>query len=522
MKDPATTPSTFDFTGGDIKIEIKAPNGATNGMTTVQTVTLNFPSVLGKIPVPFLAPTVDSHDFQKLSGVKGRLDAEGPKRSSFITTKDVVRSIVPAAGVDGDLRLVMPRATVSPADDFFAPHSKYFGTERWAHNLRDEANDPYYGSTAGRLLKLPYYQFENYSPTHTQNNEVLGTTNSAPRDSSVVPDSRITSILGDWDNGVGWQPDGPYINKADEGDGTATTTLSDSAPYYSSWAASSVGSTLFSPNRMMPSAGMFGSLPTGVWAKTPWQTLLFCPNPLAGPTHKGFTSPPDYLFLDLFNMPVVEPYAISEPLSTAGRINMNYQIVPFTYINRDTGIRAILKSEKVVAIRNSNVGNYKRNYFSQNVRLDVNADETLKGFLNRFDAKDIFRSPSEICSLSIVPQETGITYATMSTYWNDKQLTGDNSRERPYVTIYPRLTTQSNSFTVHFRAQALKKVTGTAPAIWDENKDLVTGEFRGSETLERYIDPNNTAIPDYVDPSVTTPISSFYKFRVVQAKQFAP
>ncbi len=36
-------------------------------------------------------------------------------------------------------------------------------------------------------------------------------------------------------------------------------------------------------------------------------------------------------------MPVVEPYPISEPLSTAGRINMNYQIVPFTYINRDNG-----------------------------------------------------------------------------------------------------------------------------------------------------------------------------------------
>ncbi len=36
----------------------------------------------------------------------------------------------------------------------------------------------------------------------------------------------------------------------------------------------------------------------------------------------------DYLLLDLFSMPVVEPYPISEPLSTAGRINMNYQIVP--------------------------------------------------------------------------------------------------------------------------------------------------------------------------------------------------
>ena len=31
-------------------------------------------------------------------------------------------------------------------------------------------------------------------------------------------------------------------------------------------------------------------------------------------------------------MPFVEPYLISEPLSTAGRVNLNYQIAPFSYI----------------------------------------------------------------------------------------------------------------------------------------------------------------------------------------------
>ncbi len=36
--------------------------------------------------------------------------------------------------------------------------------------------------------------------------------------------------------------------------------------------------------------------------------------------------------MDLFNMPTVEPYAISEPFSTAGKVNMNYQILPYTYI----------------------------------------------------------------------------------------------------------------------------------------------------------------------------------------------
>ena len=54
--------------------------------------------------------------------------------------------------------------------------------------------------------------------------------------------------------------------------------------------------------------------------------------------------------LDLFTMPVVEPYAISEPFSTAGKINMNYQIVPFTYIDRSTGVKAVLNSELIARV----------------------------------------------------------------------------------------------------------------------------------------------------------------------------
>ncbi|MEJ0001459.1 MAG: hypothetical protein WDO13_21420 [Verrucomicrobiota bacterium] len=31
---------------------------------------------------------------------------------------------------------------------------------------------------------------------------------------------------------------------------------------------------------------------------------------------------------------MVDPYAISTTLATAGKVNMNYQIVPFTYLTR--------------------------------------------------------------------------------------------------------------------------------------------------------------------------------------------
>ncbi len=54
-------------------------------------------------------------------------------------------------------------------------------------------------------------------------------------------------------------------------------------------------------------------------------------------------------------MPVVEPYAISQPFTTAGKINLNYQIQPFTSITRATGIYSLMKSTKFVAMGSRSV-----------------------------------------------------------------------------------------------------------------------------------------------------------------------
>jgi hypothetical protein len=109
----------------------------------------------------------------------------------------------------------------------------------------------------------------------------------------------------------------------------------------------------------------------------------------------------------------------------------------------------------------------------------------------------------------------------MTAYWETKRLTGDNTKERIYATLYPRLTTKSNTYTIHAKVQTLKKVNGTAANVWTEGKDQITGEFRGSQTIERYVDPNATGIPDYSNTSENTPISKFYKTRVISSKQFA-
>ncbi len=167
------------------------------------------------------------------------------------------------------------------------------------------------------------------------------------------------------------------------------------------------------------------------------------------------------------------------------------------------------------------------------LRYPVNAEETLKGFTARFADKDIFRSAAEICGISLVPadpNDPNATYSSMAAYWLNHRPTGDNSRERPYATVYPRLTTKSNTYTVHFRVQTLKKSNRTDATTWVEGKDAITSEYRGSQVIERYIDPADIHIPDYAltsvyssnDPSTDPTLDSFYRFRVLSSKRFAP
>jgi uncharacterized protein (TIGR02600 family) len=330
---------------------------------------------------------------------------------------------------------------------------------------------------------------------------------------------------------------------------------------------------------------MFGSLPTGVIENIPWKTLLFCANPAAGPSHPGFgvgsgtkgasdvppyTTPPDHLWLDLFNMPVVEPYPISEPFSTAGRINMNYQIVPFTYIERSTGMRAVLKAERMTVIPDNLASAYKNGggtqfkmnttgngYANDDYRVPINPDQTLLAFDNYFSAnKDIFRSASQICQMFFYPTKDAVAAntniptwdsanANITNFWNGNTtgagysvstnassvthyLTGDNSRERPYTTIYPRITTKSNTYTIHYYVQTLKQAETAASApsawgTWREGVDVITGEYRGASLVERYVDPNDPSLTGVDFTASGAPaLDSWYKFHVITDTQFAP
>ena len=538
----------------------------------------------------------DSRDFDKrLHCYKGNpygwVGATNPP--VVIRRGDVMRSVYldPAGPARGDARVLAGLRNVPTS--FFTTFPGYtnanlmqacgaaarpVGTYRSSLAYSNSLNSINPG-TWTRQLNRPSTEFlgklVNLTFTGALGNAPLGMT--AATGNNIISN---TIFAGDWNTGVGSIFDGPYINMGEQG-----FAADPNSPYFNvyfpannpdSTSASSI--TSFSPNRQVASPVLFGSLPTGITplssmgatgTQAPWQTLLFCPNPPAKNNHPGlatggtggpgpnacppFSTASDHLFLDNFWMPVVEPYAISEPFSTSGKVNLNHRIAPFNYIERSTGIYAVLKALKMAALPDSMAGSYKRadivlpdsSNTNPSWRYNIDVDAVLAGMADkRFNFNDVYHSASEICSIFLVPSKqpnatagtpagpSGATaldrYNNTAAWWDDKTLTGDNLRESPYDHIYSRITTKSNTFTVHMRVQALKQLssgrnTAADWATWNEATDQVVSEYRGSATIERYVDPNDTAVPDFTLPAnYTKNLAPYYRWRTVSERQFLP
>lgn len=511
-------------------------------------------------------------------GGVGRLaDAARHWDGRYIKERDIVQSV--AIG-HGDVRLVAADPVVEPGEHF-EPHRSY-GNQRLAHSLTNAAGQPLPGFDTGAADD--YLIVTGLAPGKPY-------TNAAPM-GFATQKSVDVQRYGDFDTGAGVMIDGPYINKPDEGNVHALKTKYEQEivhywesrrnygefPYFSNpEKAESGGPAYFSPNRIISGPGMLGSLPTGLklessnqW-RTPgkdydaWRTLLFRPNVVGAPNsnydsrgHPGAASPPDHLVMDLFWMPVVEPYAISEPLSTAGKVNINYQILPFLHIERSTALRGVFRSEYMSMVPNKYHRSYKHGRGRGNgwhwrdrpfggelqgkmLRAVILETETLAEFDKRFDdGREAFKSATEITEMHLVPQEIAerlgqtkgsiglktpsVDQMRSGEFWREVSLVGDNSRERPYTNIHQRVTTKSNTFKVHYRAQVLKqsrRQDDSQYANWMPELDSMQAEYRGSSIVERYVDPNDPDIPDFADnPQLS--LKEFYQFRVVNPRRFAP
>jgi uncharacterized protein (TIGR02600 family) len=549
-----TNSPSLVFSGGTGTVTVYGAGGP-NGLggvpnTPVQTYKFSFPSTTIPMPVlnggtnAYLAPLIGTGTYAVNPNNSGQTNFDrwrdiyvsstgtiyptgggGGVMTNYIQPGDVVRSLFPNSG---DIRML---ALGNVPTSAFSAYTNYTtSTANFAHAhwtcAYGQVSPALTGAVRGSLVANADYPAN--TPFVAAGVNGVTTVNGAP---------------GDWDNGMASYPDGPYINKPDEGG----SSISGNYCYFVSNSTNSVGTAHFSPNREIASPVMFGSLSTGVAHQYPWQTLLFRPGPgaaglTAHPGEAGMAesssgitqlagAPPDSLLLDLFWMPIAQPYAISEPFSTAGKVNLNYQIVPFSYITRSTAIRSVLAGEKVAAVPLSQVANYKT-FPSPNpgmqtsARLPIDLDQTLSQF-NSFFSTNLFSSPSQICNMFLVPQDytlSAFTNGASSTAWYGPSfaLVGDNVRERPYSDIYSRITTKSNTYTVHFTVEALKNPSSD-PTQWNENTGVILGAYRGSTTLERYLDPNDpalTAIDFATDTS--TNVDAFYKWRVVENDQFAP
>jgi uncharacterized protein (TIGR02600 family) len=583
------TARSFDFKGGDVTITLSTqqlPNDSTPSVT-VQTLHLHFPD--GTFQIPDVtgtdAASIAAMDYnQRLtspvwppgSTTANTVAAVAPSNLIRIGTavlsgtarkpSDTVVGLQPAGalgnatapGADttaGDIRMIAAMADVPAAR--FRPHNDYTNTGGaltvFAHGLTfsgARGAQLYPGAAQpGKLAPVTQYMTGGAGWGSVQNNPYVP---SRVGNSGVTRAAISGSGPGDWDTGIGNTLDGAYMNKPDEGDTRLICHTTDQTitryPYLlgSVFDSAPPGGPYFSPNRQVPSPLMFGSIPTGVQRFLPWQTLLFHPRP-EDASHPGNASPKDHLIADLFWMPVVEPYAISQPFATSGKINLNYQIVPFTYIKRQTGLHAVMKSTRFLAIPVADSTTYKpsaRDHGSQekigagnsnpNRRRLIDIPTTLQACDEKFAGNQIYKSATELCELNLVPP--GETPSSMASFWNNNKLTGDNLREKPYVDIYPRITTKSNTYTVHVCVQSLQQTPAHAAAgiFVDPNsaasgaKDVILGEYRGSTTLERYIDPNDPALPDFaqlvtIDPSNSAlNIDRYYKFRVTGTRRFAP
>ncbi|TLD71911.1 Verru_Chthon cassette protein A [Phragmitibacter flavus] len=560
--------------------------------------------------------------------------------------QDVVMSMVPK---HGDIRLIAAKKFV-PADDWEL-HPGVGKQKSYSINGTNETLPVYNAHSFMRYVSdyetgIDLNDFGLAPSTINYNRQLVY---GARYRSSARPDLPATSLVdlarryGDFDNGVPSLRDGAWINKPDEGntgmDTKASTTgagglvRAPTAYYDEMWRGQESGESFMSPNRMVSSPGMFGSLSTGVKAGDPWRTLLFRPYvpPVlsgggAAASHPGSPNyggsgantntahtpfkginPADHYIMDLFWMPVVEPYAISEPFSTAGKVNINYQMVPFnSYIRRATGMHAVLKGEELQAFPTANATNIqvkpdgnqyvafgngygqyyqqakwsdldarsttayythaapKKRFWHRNIDIDSKAagafsanTSTLGQLDDRFNfstalpagARGLLRSASQVAELHLVPKKVegthpassvnaaatppasdgsdnmvggNYSYRSMGLFWEARSLTGDNVRERPYANIYAKITTKSNTFRVHYRAQSIRKARSGEANEFNPNVDLVNSEYRGSALIERRIDPEDPRLPDYATAGNPPPLDDFYNFRVLENKRFAP
>jgi len=329
--------TTLRFSGGAIIVDLMDPNAPLTSPQpgdAIHSVEMVFPDQ--GIPMPSLLVSDFANGPRTLNQRFTPVMAGTEMRLPIIQRGDIVRSMVLNANgpAQGDTRLVAARRDLllPDATNWYCPHPDYGTPATPATQLKPGAQSLRDGAymLTGQFGSTP-------QPTRSTAGALLANVRFADNAIPAVPVG-LTGAAGDWESGRGLLEDGPLVNRS----------RLQAAAYFTR------GSTPVStPARTEPlgeisSAICFGALPTGVYGDSssatprPWQTLLFCPNPAGRSTpanqpgqaatdHPGFSSPPDHLWLEFFWTPVTQPWPMSTDFATEGKVNLNHQLMPFTW-----------------------------------------------------------------------------------------------------------------------------------------------------------------------------------------------
>jgi uncharacterized protein (TIGR02600 family) len=559
--------STLRFSGGAIVVDLmdaNAPMTSPQTSDSIHSVEMEFPDQV--IPMPSLLVSDFASGPRAIGNRFTPLMVNGEMRLPILQRGDIVRSMVLNANgpSGGDARIVAGRRELylPEATNWYCTHPDYGTADTPADQFKPEAQS---------LRDGVYMTTGQFGGSLQSTRGVAGTLlpNVRYADNAIpaVPVGMTGAMqmgngaLGDWESGEGVLEDGAFVNRGRLLPGGVFTRGSTGI---------SSGATT-EPLGEISSAICFGALPSGVYGDSssttprPWQTLLFCPNPAGRSTpanqagqatvdHPGFGSPPDHLWLEFFWTPVTQPWPMSTDFATEGKVNLNHQLMPFTWVQRATALHGALKGVRIPAIPtvalddqgDSAKGRADGSALEATFRYEVDVEKTVSGLNQRLDGGDVFRTASEICEQFLVPKRiSGHAYdgsgfspsdpanvqaADMTTWWNGSagdatdafEATGDNLRESPYAQLYPRLCTQSNVYCVHYRVQSLKQARGAKANEWDDARDHVQAERRGSCVIERRLAPQATPLPDAATSSAARSLHEAQSFRVLSQTAFGP
>ncbi len=552
--------STLRFSGGAIVVDLmdaNSPMTSPKDHDSIHSVEMEFPDQI--IPMPSLLVSDFASGPRSIANRFTPAMVGNEMRLPIIQRGDIVRSMVLNANgpSNGDARLVAARRELflPEATNWYCTHPDYGTADTPAGQFKPQAQS----LRDGAFMSTGQFG-SSLQPTRSTAGTLLANVRFADNAIPAVPVG-MNGAPGDWESGMGVLEDGPLVNRS--------RLLPSAAFTRGSSAMNSTATT--EPLGEISSAICFGALPSGVYGDSssstprPWQTLLFCPNPAGRSTpadqpgqsatdHPGFGSPPDHLWLEFFWTPVTEPWPMSSDFATEGKVNLNHQLMPFTWVQRATALHGALKGVRIPAIPtaalddqgDSAKGRSDGSPLDATFRYEVDAEKTVNGLNQRLDNGDVFRTASEICEQFLVPRRiTGHAYdgngfspadpanvqaGGMTTWWNGAagnaadafEATGDNLRESPYAQLYPRLCTQSNVYCVHYRVQSLKQARGSKPNEWDNTRDHVQTERRGSHMIERRLGHQSTPLPDSATSSTARSLHEAQTFGILSQTPFGP